>query len=212
LDEPFGSLDAKVRKNLAQWIRDLHKRIDVTGIFVTHDQNEAMEIADKIILINRGKVEQIGSPQEIYESPNSKFVASFVGNVNVIDSFIEQNHIFINGAAGSIPYQPAEENNEIGEVVLLVRPEEVSLSRENCGKESIPVIIRDIYYRGSFYEIHLDIGANRIKSILNKDAFLQFRWQEGERAYACLKHYKIFDASGGFHQVHAMLKQYGYIE
>jgi len=212
LDEPFGSLDAKVRKNLAQWIRDLHKRIHVTGIFVTHDQDEAMEIADKIILINRGRVEQIGTPQEIYESPHSKFVASFVGNVNVIDSFIEQDSIFINGAAGSIPYHASEGDEESGNAVLLVRPEEVSISRQNCKKGSIEGVITGLYYRGSYYEIHLDVGDNRIKSIVNKDEYLRLQWQEGERVYAYFKYYKVFDASGGFHKVHAMLKQYGYIE
>ena len=212
LDEPFGSLDAKVRKNLAQWIRDLHKRIHVTGIFVTHDQDEAMEIADKIILINRGRVEQIGTPREIYESPHSKFVASFVGNVNVIDSFIEQDSIFINGVAGVIPYQSSGENEEPGNAVLLVRPEEVSISRQNSQKGSIEGIISGIYYRGSYYEIHLEVGDNRIKSIVNKDDYLRRRWQEGERVYAYFKYYKVFDASGGFHKVHAMLKQYGYIE
>ncbi len=212
LDEPFGSLDAKVRKNLAQWIRDLHKRIHVTGIFVTHDQNEAMEISDKIILINRGRVEQIGTPPEIYESPCSKFVASFVGNVNVIDSFVEAGSIYIKGASSGITYQAGQENQKSGDVVLLVRPEEVSISRENCGKNLIPGVIKGIHYRGSFYEMELNVGSNRVKSVVNKDEFSRLQWKRGEKVYADFKQYKVFEVSEGYSRIEAMLKQYGYIE
>jgi len=212
LDEPFGSLDAKVRKNLAQWIRDLHKRIQVTSIFVTHDQNEAMEISNKIILINRGKVEQIGTPSEIYEKPLSKFVASFVGNVNVIDAVAEADNIMISGAAGSIRYQPGEKEPVSGDIVLLVRPEEVSISRENSPQDCLPGTISGIFYRGSFYEIEVIVGTNLLKCIVNKDEFLNQQWQEGEAAYVRFGNYKVFEAPEGCDKVQAMLKQYGYIE
>lgn len=104
LDEPFGSLDAKVRDNLANWIRNLHNKINVTSIFVTHDQNEAIKIADKIVAINRGKVEQIGTAKEVYEYPKSKFVASFIGNTNVIVGRYENNKIIIEKMGGGTQY------------------------------------------------------------------------------------------------------------
>ena len=84
LDEPFGALDANVRKELRQWLRRLHDDVHVTTIFVTHDQEEAMEVAGQIVVINRGRVEQVGTPRELYESPANEFVMSFVGPVNQI--------------------------------------------------------------------------------------------------------------------------------
>jgi sulfate transport system ATP-binding protein len=86
LDEPFGALDAKVRKDLRAWLRRLHDEVHVTTVFVTHDQEEAMEVADEIVVMNKGKVEQIGSPAEIYDHPASAFVMSFIGPVNVLPS------------------------------------------------------------------------------------------------------------------------------
>ncbi len=86
LDEPFGALDAKVRKELRTWLRDLHDQVHVTTIFVTHDQEEAMEVADRVVIMNHGKVEQIGTPAEIYDHPASEFVMRFIGETNIISS------------------------------------------------------------------------------------------------------------------------------
>ncbi|MBF2029674.1 MAG: TOBE-like domain-containing protein [Oscillatoriales cyanobacterium C42_A2020_001] len=86
LDEPFGALDAKVRKDLRAWLRRLHDEVHVTTVFVTHDQEEAMEVADEIVVMNKGKVEQIGTPAQIYDHPASPFVMSFIGPVNVLPS------------------------------------------------------------------------------------------------------------------------------
>lgn len=86
LDEPFGALDAKVRKDLRAWLRRLHDEVHVTTVFVTHDQEEAMEVADEIVVMNKGKVEQIGTPAQIYDHPASAFVMSFIGPVNVLPS------------------------------------------------------------------------------------------------------------------------------
>jgi len=212
LDEPFGALDAKVRKNLAHWIRELHKRIHVTGVFVTHDQNEAMEISDKIILINRGKVEQIGTPHEVYEFPQTKFVASFVGNVNVIEAFAERDSITINGAAGSIGYKHEENNSLTGDIVLLVRPEEIILSREPVLSDSVPAKVERLHYRGSFYEIDLTVGINGVKCNINKDEFTRYEWKEGDAVFLSFRKYKVFEASEGYQKIHAMLRQLGYIE
>lgn len=82
LDEPFGALDAKVRKELREWLRNLHHEVEVTTIFVTHDQEEAMDVAEQIVVMNEGKIEQVGPPKELYENPKTEFVMSFVGEVN----------------------------------------------------------------------------------------------------------------------------------
>lgn len=86
LDEPFGALDAKVRKDLRAWLRRLHDEVHVTTVFVTHDQEEAMEVADEIVVMNKGRVEQVGKPSDIYDHPASAFVMSFIGPVNVLPS------------------------------------------------------------------------------------------------------------------------------
>ena len=86
LDEPFGALDAKVRKDLRSWLRRLHEEVHVTTVFVTHDQEEAMEVADKLVVMNKGRVEQVGTPVEIYDQPATPFVMSFIGPVNVLSS------------------------------------------------------------------------------------------------------------------------------
>jgi sulfate transport system ATP-binding protein len=84
LDEPFGALDAKVRKELRAWLRQLHEEVHVTSVFVTHDQEEAMEVADEIVIFNEGKIEQVGTPEQVYDNPASPFVMSFIGRVNVL--------------------------------------------------------------------------------------------------------------------------------
>jgi sulfate transport system ATP-binding protein len=96
LDEPFGALDAQVRGELREWLRRLHQEIHVTTIFVTHDQEEAMEVAEQIVVMNKGRIEQAGTPEELYESPRNEFVMSFIGPVNRIgDSFLRPHDIQI---------------------------------------------------------------------------------------------------------------------
>jgi sulfate transport system ATP-binding protein len=98
LDEPFGALDAKVRKELRAWLRRLHDEVHVTSVFVTHDQEEAMEVADSIVVMNKGLIEQVGTPEEIYDHPATPFVMSFVGPVNVVpnnlSNFSNSGHAF----------------------------------------------------------------------------------------------------------------------
>jgi sulfate transport system ATP-binding protein len=105
LDEPFGALDAKVRQELRQWLRKLHKDIRVTSVFVTHDQEEAFEVADRVVIMNQGRIEQVGSPAEVFEHPSNAFVMDFLGNVNVFDgsAYVRPHELFIahhrNGSA-----------------------------------------------------------------------------------------------------------------
>jgi sulfate/thiosulfate transport system ATP-binding protein len=89
LDEPFGALDAKVRQDLRRWLRNLHEQIQVTSVFVTHDQDEALEVADRVVVMNRGKIEQVGSPDEVFHKPATSFVMNFLGNVNRFRGRIE---------------------------------------------------------------------------------------------------------------------------
>jgi sulfate/thiosulfate transport system ATP-binding protein len=106
LDEPFGALDARVRKDLRDWLRRLHDEVHVTTVFVTHDQEEAMQIADHIVLVNHGRVEQIGTPQDLYERPANEFVLTFVGEATKFRGDLVRPHDVVLGA---LPEDGAEE-------------------------------------------------------------------------------------------------------
>ena len=93
LDEPFGALDARVRKDLRRWLREVHKQTGLTTVFVTHDQDEAMELADRVVVLNEGRIEQIGTPAELYDQPASPFVISFVGEAVALPVTIADGHV-----------------------------------------------------------------------------------------------------------------------
>ena len=209
LDEPFGSLDAKVRSNLAQWLRDFHDTCNITSVFVTHDQSEAIEIADKIVLINRGRVEQFGNAREVYEYPKSKFVASFIGQVNVLDAVIEKEEIQINGTDAFIDY-PGKKTS-INEAVLLVRPEDIEIV-EASTKQSLISKIKTIHYRGSHYEIDCEIGSTMVTSVIGKTEFNRSPRYEGDQVLLNLKSFQVFSAEEGHAKLREKLRDLGYIE
>jgi sulfate transport system ATP-binding protein len=124
LDEPFGALDAKVRKELRQWVRKLHEEIHVTSIFVTHDQEEAMELADRVVVMNHGRIEQIGSTDELYERPASPFVFDFLGDTNVLPADVRRDGVFLPGAQRAIAY----DGPVAGAVDVYVRPGDLRLA------------------------------------------------------------------------------------
>jgi sulfate transport system ATP-binding protein len=106
LDEPFGALDAKVRKELRDWLRRLHDEVHVTTVFVTHDQEEALEVSDEIVVINEGRIEQVGSPDELYDKPANEFVMSFLGPVTTLAGQLVRPHdieVFAEPVSGAVP-------------------------------------------------------------------------------------------------------------
>lgn len=120
LDEPFGALDAKVRQELRHWLREIHRKLNITTVFVTHDQEEALEMADTVVVMNHGKIEQIGSPAEVYEKPANAFVYSFLGRVNEFRGATLYNDVAI------------ARDSEV-EAVGYIRPHEIGLSRFSNG-------------------------------------------------------------------------------
>jgi sulfate transport system ATP-binding protein len=210
LDEPFGALDLKVRQNLAAWLKELHDKLNITSVFVTHDQSEAIEISDKIVVINRGKVEQFGNAHEVYENPESRFVASFIGQVNVIDAFIKGSRIVIKDTSIAMDNKGSD-TLDGSEIVLLVRPEDIML-QENPNSYSLPCRIKQIHYRGSFYELDIELGTFLIKAIENKNSFRKENWNETQNTFIEFKKYKVFDIREGHGAVREQLKQLGYIE
>src|SRR6185503_15435191 len=134
LDEPFGALDAKVRKELRQWLRKLHDEIHVTSVFVTHDQEEAFEVSDRVVVMNRGRVEQQGSPEEVFEHPANAFVMDFLGNVNVFHGRVEGGRAML----GDVAVTDLSDQHEEGRsVAAYVRPHELEIDRRPRGATSI---------------------------------------------------------------------------
>ncbi|MEA3395732.1 MAG: sulfate ABC transporter ATP-binding protein [Pseudomonadota bacterium] len=130
LDEPFGALDAKVRKELRRWLRRLHDELHVTSIFVTHDQEEALEVADRVVLMNGGRVEQIGSPQQVWDQPASPFVYGFLGDVNLFHGRVEQGEVVIGaGQQGVRLDSPEHRDAEDAKAFAYVRPHDFDVQR-----------------------------------------------------------------------------------
>jgi sulfate transport system ATP-binding protein len=130
LDEPFGALDAKVRKELRRWLRRLHDELHVTSIFVTHDQEEALEVADRVVLMNSGKIEQVGSPQDVWDHPASPFVYGFLGDVNLFHGRAHEGEVHLEGMQINAP-EHAEAQN--AKAFAYVRPHDLDVQRYSPG-------------------------------------------------------------------------------
>ena len=133
LDEPFGALDARVREELRTWLRRLHDEVHMTSLFVTHDQGEAFEVADQVIVLNRGRIEQMGPPQELYERPSTPFVTGFLGAVNVLPVPSEFQRTAVNGDGID---QPAQVDGHAVPISVYVRPHDLDLTHERNGRPS----------------------------------------------------------------------------
>jgi sulfate transport system ATP-binding protein len=152
LDEPFGALDAQVRQELRTALRRLHDELHVTTIFVTHDQEEAFEVADQVVVMNRGQVEQAGPPQEVFEHPANAFVMDFLGDVNVFHARLENGQAKVGGA--ELPY-PAYTHTEGRDADVYVRPHELEIDRICQGPSCLHAKIVHINTAGSVVKIRL---------------------------------------------------------
>jgi sulfate transport system ATP-binding protein len=134
LDEPFGALDAKVRKELRRWLRRLHDELHVTSIFVTHDQEEALEVADRVVLMNRGVIEQVGTPQDVWDNPASPFVYGFLGDVNLFHGRAHEGLVHMEGIAIDSPEHQEAQN---AKAFAYVRPHDLDVARYEAGATGI---------------------------------------------------------------------------
>lgn len=168
LDEPLSNLDAKLREELRDELKRLHQQIGVTTIFVTHDQEEALSLSDRIVVMSHGNIEQIGTPTEIYHHPASEFVHTFIGKTNRLEGTVDGvngKHVRI-VTDGSLALQTRSQEQKLfpGEkVILFVRPETVNLSKEPVADELTTVIngkIKQVTFLGSITEYHVGAGTH----------------------------------------------------
>ncbi len=180
LDEPFGALDAKVRKELRAWLRRLHDEVHVTTVFVTHDQEEAMEVSDEIVVMNHGKIEQVGSPAEVYDHPATAFVMSFVGPVNVLPSnagIFESNGLEATGSD------------------VFLRPHDV-LIQTSPEAATVPAQVSRIIYLGWEVQIELELGQGQpVTAYLTRENFHQLQLQPQQQVYVKPRRAKAFALS-----------------
>ncbi len=152
LDEPFGALDAKVRKELRRWLRRLHDDMNISSIFVTHDQEEALEVADVIVVLNEGKIEQIGDPEQVYHQPANPFVYHFLGNVNLFHGRVEGSKVFFGDISMELP-----EHTEPGAktAVVYVRPHLLDIDYQPTSTSHFKARVLHINPAGSLVKVEL---------------------------------------------------------
>ena len=192
LDEPFGALDAQVRAELRRWLRRLHDDTGLTTLFVTHDQEEAMEVADRIVVLNRGKVEQEGTPEEVYSRPATPFVYRFIGQSVRLRGHMSEGALRV-GSSGI----PAEGGH--GNVDGYLRPHELAILRESVDG-SLPAEVLRIQATGPVARIQLRTthDGEEIEAHLPLDAYRHLALAPGEKVYLLPRQVAIFPADGDY--------------
>ncbi len=155
LDEPFGALDAKVRRELRRWLRELHAKTGHTTVFVTHDQEEAMELADRVVVMSNGRIEQVGTADEIYDSPASPFVFAFIGASNSVQVQVKAGRVYLDNHPLELP----RTNLPDGAARLYLRPHDLELSDREAG--AIPGTVAAVRRNSGSRVVELEIGGRR---------------------------------------------------
>lgn len=191
LDEPFGALDAKVRQELRCWLRELHKKLHITTVFVTHDQEEALEMADRVVVMNEGKIEQFGTPEEVYHSPVNPFVFSFLGRVNLFHGTTLEGKVQVGESEVEIP---ADFDIDKVEVVGYIRPHEIGVSKNYSEKTSILSTIRQVYLVGptTRLELQREDTKDLFEVEMSSERFKELGMSIGETIFVDLRKIKVF--------------------
>jgi len=191
LDEPFGALDAKVRKELRRWLRRLHDEMHITSVFVTHDQEEALEVADRVVIMNKGEVEQIGTPEEVYDHPTTPFVYHFLGNVNLFHGRIHEGRARLGDLDIEVPeHADAQDIPAVG----YVRPYDIEVERHGNGAPAIAAIVSHIQRVGPLVHLELTRGdtGDLIEVELSQERYQEMQIKEGERVFITPRKLKVF--------------------
>lgn len=191
LDEPFGALDAKVRKELRRWLRRLHDELQVTSIFVTHDQEEALEVADRVVIMQRGVVEQVGSPHEVYAHPASPFVYGFLGNANVFQGRLHEGTLDTGGTLFPVPDHASAQDLH---GLAFARPHDIEIERYSPGAHGIVVQLRRVHAIGPLAQLELERDDNGeiVEALLPVEQLDQLHLTLGETLVMRPKQLRVF--------------------
>ena len=194
LDEPFGALDSQVRHELRRWLRRLHDELHFTSIFVTHDQQEAIEVADTIAVLNRGRIEQFGVPGEVYDLPTSAFVHRFLGKVNELPVQLRDGRAYL----GPIDISPAASlRTDTGQNIALIRPHEIEIGPEAAGWPAVVAAVRVI---GPVVRLELcadgQPASEPLEAEISRERYESERFTVGQRVGLRFRRWQVYPANG----------------
>ncbi|MDR2787983.1 MAG: sulfate ABC transporter ATP-binding protein [Candidatus Accumulibacter sp.] len=194
LDEPFGALDAKVRKELRRWLRRLHDDLHVASVFVTHDQEEALEVSDRVVLMNAGRIEQIGEPRELWEHPATPFVYDFLGDVNAFRGHAARGLWHADGV--TLPAPEMTQDDKL-HAVAYVRPHEIDLARDKSGASGIRVRLDHAYLAGpsAYLELQRLDGDALIEAQIPETRYRELGFKVGDVLVASPLRARVFAAA-----------------
>jgi sulfate/thiosulfate transport system ATP-binding protein len=193
LDEPFGALDAKVRQELRRWLRRLHAEIHLTSVFVTHDQEEALELANRVVVMNEGRIEQDGTPEDVVEHPATPFVVNFLGQVNIFHGRVQDGQALFGPMAVAFPEHP---HTEARTAAGYSRPHELSVSRTDEGG-GLWAIVTDVRVSGALVKMEVTGDERQPMQIeLGREQYEQTRAIIGEKVYVKPRKVRVFMEEG----------------
>jgi sulfate transport system ATP-binding protein len=189
LDEPFGALDTKVRKELRRWLRRLHDEMHISSVFVTHDQEEALEVADRVVVMNHGKIEQIGTPDEVYSSPASPFVYQFLGNVNVF-------HSRLHGAWAEVGRESVDlaeaSSGARGQALAFVRPHDIDIEHAPMSG-GIEATVQEVHAIGPMVRVEPAHASELIEAELTRERANVLNLARGQQVWLKPRQVKVFN-------------------
>jgi len=190
LDEPFGALDAKVRQDLRRWLRRLHDEVHVTSLLVTHDQEEALEVADRVVVMNQGRIEQTGTPEEVFHRPTSEFVMDFMGNVNLFRGRIESGKAVF----GPLVLDKPEGGCEDGQAArMFVRTYDLAIHRQHDGKGALRASVLRVQSAGAL--VRVELTAETGEALTVEMAHAEYRKNPvaaGDQVFVSLRDARVF--------------------
>lgn len=191
LDEPFGALDAQVRKELRRWLRELHEKVQITSIFVTHDQDEALEVASRIVVLNQGRIEQIGTPDEVYDHPANPFVCNFLGSVNLFHGRIREGQVHLGATAFAVSGHNTAAD---APAVAYVRPHEIKVLSHPGSAGALSAVIRHLNSAGPLLHLELERSddGGRFTVELTREESRGLELGPGKEVWVELKNLRVF--------------------
>jgi sulfate transport system ATP-binding protein len=190
LDEPFGALDARVRQELRRWLRRLHDEIHVTSLFVTHDQEEALEVADQVVIVNQGHIEQVGTPDEVFHHPASEFVLNFLGHVNLFHGRVEGGQAVFGSLAMDVP---AGQTTDGRAARLFVRPHDLEITTDLVHGTGLRARIARVQSAGPAVKLELlAADGQAIQVEISHDEFRRLHLETGHEVFVRPKESRVF--------------------
>jgi sulfate transport system ATP-binding protein len=190
LDEPFGALDSRVRKDLRRWLRRLHEELGITSVFVTHDQEEALELADRVVVMDHGCIEQVGTPEQVYHEPASRFVYEFLGDVNVFHARVERGLARVEDAAFLIDDAFAAGSDTAS---IYVRPHLLEIRRARTRPEDLRARIERVHAAGPTVKVELVTeGGGPVQAEISQEQLADLKLEKGEQVWVRPRQKRVF--------------------